>query len=245
MKKKYGILNSFFFIDKYYQIGLLLLIFFICSLPSFAVSRFSGERLKEECIQFVIDQAGTDAQVSISQGVEDQNFDEDGITATCQATPGSLHGNTHVAIEFRHGNQLIKRLEVAVRVKIFKDVPVTTTTIRRNQDITKQDIAIETRDITNYKESELVPVDQIVGNKAKSNISKGSIITISSIFMDFTVKRGDKVTIVVQYGAVRIRTTGEALQDAGCGDNIRVKREGTGIILTGKVAMDGSVNIAC
>lgn len=209
----------------------------------FGESKFSGERLKKACLDYIYDVVGTEAEVSISQNISDQVFNEKGIVARCDAISGSLRGNCYIAIEFKIENRLLRRLEIPVRVRIYRNIATSALPMARGDSFNKSNVIIEKKEITGYSENEIPTVEEIYGTKAKRNLQKGTILTRSLLERESIIHRGNKVSIVVQSGAITVRTTGEALQDAAIDENIRVKRDGAQTILQGYVTADGSVLI--
>ena len=116
--------------------------------------------------------------------------------------------------------------------------------IRRRTEIKESDIIYEKKDVTYYNENDLPDASDLIGTKTKRNISKGAIITVSSLEEDIVIQRGDRVLIIVQSGAVRIRAYGTALQDAAMGAELRVQRDGAKSVLYGRVATDGTIYVA-
>lgn len=210
----------------------------------FSQSSFSGERLKQACIDYIHSKVGTDVEIFISSIIEDQKFSKKGIIAKLKGEEYSLKGNTNLAIEFVLNEKLVKRLQVPVRIKVYKEVPVAKEGINRGQIIAKRDLQLEKKDVTNYANSELLDFEEIINSKAKRNISASSIITASHIEKGNIINKGDKVQLIVQSGNIRIQAYGEALQDAKINDLLRVRREGTKTIIQGKVAEDGTVVIS-
>lgn len=206
-------------------------------------STFSGERIKEACKKYLYQNIPDDAEISISKNIEDFEFVESNVSARFDSKNSIMRGNTYLGIEFLKDNKILKRIEIPVRIKIYKNVPTALRNISRNEDITSNDLTYSKQDVTNYSDSQLITIEGIIGNKAKRNINKGALVCKESIAAQALIKRGEKVSITVQSGTVRIHTTGQALQDAAVGENIRVKRDGTQNILQGQVAMDGTIFI--
>jgi flagella basal body P-ring formation protein FlgA len=53
------------------------------------------------------------------------------------------------------------------------------------------------------------------------------------------IRRGDKIILQIQSGAVRVRATGIAMQDGKPGESIKLKYDNN--ILQGLVAKDGTI----
>jgi flagellar basal body P-ring formation protein FlgA len=222
----------------------ILIFFLITVVIARGQSSFSGERLQKACSDFVYNILGDDIELRISKSIREQSFEEKGVTARCSATKESLRGNCFVGIEFLFKGKIIKRLQVPARVIIYKDVPVAIDNIPVGNVIYANDISFQKKDVTYQSDKDIPTINEIAGQKASRNISKGNIITRAFIEEQGTIKRGDKVNVIVQSGTVIIRTTGQAMNDAAVGKSIRVKREGTQTILDGLVAMDGTIFIS-
>jgi len=227
-----------------YNVLLILLVFVVSSTGVLAKSTFSGERLRQSCIEYINQTVGGEAVVSISQKIVSQEFEDDGIVAQINSDTKNLKGNTHLAIEFLKNGKIIRRLEVPVRIRIFKFVAVAATTINKGDAVNEGDINQEKEEITYISDNDNISPEEIIGQKAKRNISKGTIFTRNLFENQNRIHRGEKVTLIIKSGAVTIRTSGVALQDADYGSKIRIKREGTQTVLYGSVAMDGSVLIS-
>ena len=222
---------------------IFLIIVSLCS-NAFAKSTFSGERLKQACIQYTQGIVGPNAEVNLIEKIEDQQFEESGITATCTGNEKSLRGNCFIGVEFSKNGFLVKRLQIPARIKLFREVPVAVKTLFRGTVIQSEDIKFDKKDITNYQTSDLLTPEEIIGKKVRNNVPSGGVILRLSIENDKVINGGDKVKVVVESGAIRISATGEALQDGATGEIILVKREGTQSKLQGKVAADGTVIIS-
>lgn len=226
-----------------YVISILILLFLFAN-NSFSKSTFSGERLKQACIEYAQSIIGNSAEVNLIEKIEDQSFEESGITALCTGNEKSLRGNCFIGVEFYRNGILLRRIQVPARVKIFMEVPVAVKTIFRGTVIQEDDIKIEKKDITNYHGSDILNIEEIIGKKVRNNVPADAVIVRLSIENEKVINRGDKVKIVVESGAIKIFAAGEALQDGATGDLILVKRDGTQTKLQGKVAVDGTVIIS-
>ena len=208
-----------------------------------AKSSFSGSRLKNACLSYVSNLVDKDSDVRISE-IEDQYFEDSGVIARCDARSKSLRGNTYIALEFLdHEEKLIRRVEVPINIKIYKEVPTAVYTLQMGKIIQVSDITYNKLDITYLDESKILGIEKMVGKKLNRQINKGEIISSQYLENEILVNRGGKVNIIVQSGAVSIRTSGVALQDASIGDIIRVQREGSRKSLQGEVYGDGTVYI--
>lgn len=227
----------------------IIMITIFSGINVFAESNFSGERLKSACIEFLQKKVSGDLNISVTKIIEDQNFVESGVVARCYANVNHYRGNFFITLEFSLNDRVIRRIDVPVKVQIFRQVPIALNSISRGSTIKETDIIKERKDISGYNDSELISFYEVIDSKAKSNISKGAVITKHFLQESNIINRGDRVIIIVQSGAVQIRTTGVALQDGSFGETIRVRRDGiagssSSKTLQGNVTQDGTVIIA-
>ncbi len=206
----------------------------------YAESTFSGERLKKACINYAYSILGNDIEISIKQNIQDEVFEQDNVIAKCTGNSKNLRGNCYIGIEFYESDRLIRRIEIPARIKIWSTVPIALKSMHKGEIIDENSITYEKRDIT-YINYEIVSLEKILGKRINANITAGNIITGGLIENNKTIHRGDQVRIIAQSGAVRISSSGKALQDATIGQKIRIQREGTRDILEGYIARDGNI----
>jgi flagella basal body P-ring formation protein FlgA len=222
-----------------YRILISCIIFMSCFNFLFAGSSFSGERIKAACIEYVQNIVGQDAEVSLVQKVQDQNFEDTGISARCTGSAKTLRGYSTATVEFIKDDKLVKKLDVQLRVKIKKEVATATHTLQNGAIITGSDFCYRKADVTLINEDEIPDSSLLIGATIKKSIPKGAVITNSHIFESKPIHRGEKVTVLVKSGAVTIKAIGQAMQDAATGESIKVKCNE--VVLQGRAAMDGTV----
>ncbi len=233
---------------KKQSVGLFLSL--ICVFPSLPIicsgqSNFSGKELREILNDEIRMRVGKDAEIAISKSIPDIVFNEKNVQVIFDfGSETELNGNFVVGIEFRSGKGLLRRIEVPVRVKIFRDVLVAKETIRQGSELTFENCIVERRPIPSNTKFEDLNPDELLGKVARHSIVRGSIISRNLLSEPFAVHRGEKVKIVVLSGKVSVITVGTALQDAGVGEQVRVRREGTQTVISGFAAKDGSVIIS-
>ncbi len=223
---------------------LIVIILAILLLPAGlqAESTFSGDRLEKACIDYVNKLLGEQCEVSVVKQIGDQVFQKDGITAKCHAEPKNLRGLSYVGLEFRQGDKIVKMLRVPVRVKILGKAVVAARSLSNGTTLGKSDLKIKLVDVTGYNPDELSSMRYLIDKDLRHNVPLGTVITHKMVRGEAVVHRGDKVTVMVQAGGVRIRTSGYAIKDAAVGEDVKIKRDGK--ILQGTVAEDGTVILA-
>lgn len=89
--------------------------------------------------------------------------------------------------------------------------------------------------VTSYEE-----VDGLV---SKRTLLPGRIILTAALREAFAVQRGSQVRLVFNNGPLTITAGGSPLQDAAIGDLIRVRNTDSGVIVSGTVMADGTIQV--
>lgn len=83
----------------------------------------------------------------------------------------------------------------------------------------------------------------VVGKVSKRTLVAGRTIQIGSLRDPYTVERGTTVRMTAKVGGLAISAAGTPLQDAMIGDVIRVRNLDTGVIVSGTVMADGTIEV--
>ncbi len=212
--------------------------------PLYSHTHFNSQDIQKALYEQISSMVGSEAEIAISNVIPSLTFRENGVTYNFDfGNKTLLTGNSIVGVEFRHNGNLLRRIEVPVRVKIYKNVLVAKNTIRKGEEISFENSIIERRELPpNVELSEIEP--KLLFNKvARYNIISGSIITTKLLTEPFAIRRGEKVKVVVLNGKISVTTYGTALDDAGCGEKVRIRLDATKATVTGLAAKDGCVII--
>ncbi|MGQ9818531.1 MAG: flagellar basal body P-ring formation chaperone FlgA [Candidatus Kapaibacteriales bacterium] len=224
----------------------IFIIFLSLADSLYSQSYFGGEKIRQELIKEIRMRVGDDAEIIVSQSIQDISFPLSNVFYTfvfASSDSRYLNGNFMAGIEFRNGSELLRRIEVPARVKIYRNLLVAKRTISQGEIISNENTNIEKKELPqNVTYEECIP-DNLLGKTASHSIVRGSVITKKLVSEPFAIRRGDKVRIVVLSGMISITTNGTALQDARPGESLRCVRDGTRLVLSGIAAKDGTVII--
>lgn len=225
-KKPYSILSIVF-----------LLIFIIFNTAQ-SSSNFSESRIQQACYNFIKSTCGDDVEITFLSKIAPISFRQEGVTA--RISQGSqCQSISKLLIEFFWNGEIIKTTEISVKIRIFRIVPVAVNTIQKGRRLSLEDITLARADVTNINPSDIPNEDELLGAQVARTIPKGGILLKSNFHSGIVIKKGDKVQVEVNVGAVKIRTTGYSMQDAKAGDVVKFKYENN--VLTGIAAPDGSI----
>lgn len=218
---------------------LLIILLTALSTNVYSKSTFSSDRITSAIKNLVEEKAGNDVEIDFLTTLNTLEFNEDNIAAEIILDDVINPGNNVVGLKFSHNNRLIKYLDVKIRVKIITEVWVASRTIPANTKLSEKDFVLVRKSLgTNVRPLE---INEFIGRELSRSVLRDDFITQELLASEVIIKRGDKVTIVVQSGGVRVRCAGTAVQDGSPGQNVRVKRDGSTAVLSGKVADDGTV----
>lgn len=128
-------------------------------------------------------------------------------------------------------------------VKVFETVIVLSRPVQQGDIITRQNLAIEKRDVSKLRGDFVTQIEQIENKLAARYIPAGSIPGLRSFIEPKLIKRGDKIIISAIQPAFTIRMNGIAMMDGTKGQHIRIKNENSGRIISGTVIEPGVVSV--
>lgn len=85
--------------------------------------------------------------------------------------------------------------------------------------------------------------DILIGKVARRVLPAGSAIPLTAVRDAYAFKEGERVDIEFAAGGLSIRGSGVALQPGIVGQSARVRNVDTGIVLSGIVKVDGSIDL--
>jgi flagella basal body P-ring formation protein FlgA len=98
--------------------------------------------------------------------------------------------------------------------------------ISRGAIVTAADVELqplERAPVASGRRAPFYDVNEIIGLEAARAIQPGEVIFSDQVRRPTLVKRGESVTVVVQGGGIRVRTTARAIQEGSQGDLVQVE----------------------
>ena len=183
------------------------------------------------------------------------------ISATCGRMPGVPfdvpEGKLEIKIKSNLRDNFARRS--VIRVSIFVDgkfqkalgVPVTlaltdnvwvvTEPIQRNDAITGANVQLLERDISKYAATAARSSSELTNTRVKKTFRAGEILDHRFVEKDPIVIRNSLVAIIFQSSTVSVSITGEAMEDGGMGDIVRVRNKKFNKEYAGKIIDRGVV----
>lgn len=136
-------------------------------------------------------------------------------------------GISYVPIDIIVDGKKTATVQVLARMEEEKDVLVLTRDVMRNEAIKEGDVRrIKARTSSLPPDPLTICPSDLSGIRAKRNLRAGQVLVKDMVEPIPLVKKGDRVTIRVELGGVRISAQGTAQEDGMLGDRIRVRRDG-------------------
>jgi len=85
--------------------------------------------------------------------------------------------------------------------------------------------------------------NDVSGKTLKRHLARGAVLTPATIAVTKVIKRGEHVNIMAETGGITVRAAGQALEDGGVGDIIRVKNLNSRKVIEARVEGPGRVKV--
>lgn len=157
-----------------------------------------------------------------------------------RASSRPLRGPSVLRVGVDVGGKTQRTMSVTADVRILRPVLVASHMLRRGEEIAPESFELVERDVTKVRGKYYVDAHMLQGLQARRTLSMGDMITDQHLQKIPVVKRGDAIQLVARAGRMSMSAAGEALQDGGVGDRIRVKNSDSGKVIYGHV-LDGGV----
>ncbi|NYS61683.1 flagellar basal body P-ring formation protein FlgA [Halomonas salicampi] len=147
-----------------------------------------------------------------------------------------------VSVGVRCGEQQSQIRYLQAQVDVIGPYAVASEDISRGTLITESMLNTQRGNLGELSSRTLTDADNIVGNVALRPIRSGSSFQAHDIQAPRLVERGQRVTVIAEGTAFRISREGEAMDDGGLDERIRV-RFGSREILEARIIADGVLQL--
>lgn len=197
-------------------------------------------------------------ETSLPWPVEDMSCELTGATAAPLLFPAPRHaasitprlasnllnrGRAVVEIIATVDGQQVQRCTLVFQIRVFSTVFITTRFIPRHTVLQQQDLQSKRLEITNFSETPLASWDAIVGKQMRSSQPAHHILSDRDLEPETVIRRGSMVSVVWEYGNLKISITARSLENGGMGDVIRLLNLSSNKIIQGKVIAGSTVVI--
>lgn len=155
-----------------------------------------------------------------------------------------FRGRVSVTVGLYAGDRLVARNVISPYVRVMERVVVPTRDLRRGDVLGEKDLSYAQRDGSRLQGDRLRKIEAAIGQRLRSGVRKGRTIRVSQIESVPVVDRGDRVTLVLQSGGLRIQGIGRAQEAGAVGEWIRVLNTDSRREVSGRLDAEGNAHVA-
>jgi flagella basal body P-ring formation protein FlgA len=134
-------------------------------------------------------------------------------------------------------------LFVPVSVEVEVPVLVLRRALPRRAPVEAMDVEPQIRRLPGSAANFITDIASLRGHRLKHALPAGAPLTIDALAPDVLVKRGQQVTLLASIGTIEIRAQGQALNDAGAYDRVRVQNMTSLKVVEGVVESANTVRV--
>ena len=112
---------------------------------------------------------------------------------------------------------------VPAQVGIMQHIVIANRNIPKGTPLSAADLRLAERDTTRLHRGYITDITQVIGKTVTRMVRQNSPLTPNRISSPVAVKRGAKVTILSDSGAIQVRMKGTAISSGAIGERIKVK----------------------
>ena len=156
--------------------------------------------------------------------------------------PASARGATRrFDVEVVQEARVVASTSARARIAARGTVVVMRRPLARGATVALGDLAVEERDLVASPASLVTEAVQAAGMQARVPLAVGTPLTFQMLESPLLVRRGDLVTLIVETPGMRLTVPGEAREQGGAGDPVRVLNQKSQRELSGQVVERGVV----
>lgn len=155
-----------------------------------------------------------------------------------------FRGPSVTRVEIVVDGELVRTIAVTVDCRLYRDIVVAARTLRRGEMLMADGaVDLEERDITQLRNGFYADFQDLEMLQTSRPIGAGDIVTHRHAEPVPVIHRGDQIVVQVTSTHMALETVGEAMQDGGIGEQIRVRNADSGKVLRGEILEAGLVRV--
>jgi flagellar basal body P-ring formation protein FlgA len=131
-------------------------------------------------------------------------------------------GSIPVSLILRAAGEKDREIRVQARVEIYADVVMAKNSLRRHQTVGERDVQVVNKNITLFPGDVATDLGEVVGKRMVLSVNPQEVLRKSMVEVPPLIKKGDRLTLLVENAHFQITGTGEAKEDGRAGERIRV-----------------------
>jgi flagellar basal body P-ring formation protein FlgA len=152
-------------------------------------------------------------------------------------------GSVPVSLILRAGGEKDREIRVHAKVEIYAEVVMAKNSLRRHQTVGERDVQLVNKNITLFPGDVATDVQEVVGKRMVLSVNPQEILRKSMVEVPPLVKKGERVTLLVENDYFKITSIGEAKEEGRAGERIRVVNISSQKELFGRVVDGQTVRV--
>ena len=160
-----------------------------------------------------------------------------------RASSRPLRGPTVLRVGIDAGGQTQRTMSVTADIRHLRPVLVASRMLRRGEALMLDLVELVECDITQLRHGYFTDVDALGNMRTRRSVVAGDVLTRNHVEVIPGINRGDEVEIVARTNSLAISALGQAMQDGGIGERIRVKNSDSGKVLYGQILDASTIQV--
>lgn len=139
-----------------------------------------------------------------------------------EGTPNGLLGRVVFLVSFRPSGKPIGYQWVTAEVEMIRPVVVSVRSLRRSEVIKPEDLEIRSIGVVRAAGPYLADPSMLIGKRVVRAVAPGMPISLEMVETAPLIRSGDRVTLVVETGGLRIATVGKAKEEGFLGRSMAI-----------------------
>jgi flagella basal body P-ring formation protein FlgA len=131
-------------------------------------------------------------------------------------------GTIPVSLILKAGGEKAQEIRVQARVEVFAEVVMTRNSLRRHQMVEERDVQVVNKNIASFPGDVATDLQEVVGKRMTLSLNPQEVLRKSMVEVPPLVKKGDRVTLLVENASFKITSMGEAKEEGRSGERIKV-----------------------
>lgn len=132
---------------------------------------------------------------------------------------------------------------VPISLEVFGEVAISRHPLRRGSILHASDIMLARRNLATLPGGYFSDIQTLVGMEVRRPLVGQAVISPHGVSAAKLVRRGERVSLVVDSGGITVRMAGTALADAARGERVSVRNTTSGRVVEGWVKSSGVVTL--
>jgi len=132
---------------------------------------------------------------------------------------------------------------VPIDLQLFGEVAVSRRPLPRGAVLDSADLQLVRRNLANLPGGYFTDLDELVGMQLRRPLANNAVLSPNGVVPPKVVRRGERVALLIDTGAISVRMRGTALADAARGQRVAVRNASSGRVVEGIAQGPGVVTL--